>query len=209
MKNIGNIIKSLQNIMRRDPGVSGDAQRIEQLGWLIFLKILDDKDQELELLNNDYREEHKFITESAFHEYRKNRIPEPGDLLIARVGAGIGEAAVIDQNVDFAFYVSLGLVKTFKDLTLPKYLAIVCNSPYGVRYSKGNISSGGTSAGNYNVGRIRSFAVPLPPLAEQRAIVERVDRLLALVDELAAQVSERKTQANALMQAVLREAFAE
>jgi type I restriction enzyme M protein len=55
MKNIGNIIKSLQNIMRRDPGVSGDAQRIEQLGWLIFLKILDDKDQELELLDDSYR----------------------------------------------------------------------------------------------------------------------------------------------------------
>jgi len=46
MKNIGHIIESLQNIMRKDPGVSGDAQRIEQLGWLISLKILDDKDQE-------------------------------------------------------------------------------------------------------------------------------------------------------------------
>ncbi len=55
MKNIGHIIKSLQNIMRKDPGVSGDAQRIEQLGWLISLKILDDKDQELELLNDGYR----------------------------------------------------------------------------------------------------------------------------------------------------------
>jgi len=55
MKNIGNIIKTLQNIMRKDPGVSGDAQRIEQLGWMISLKILDDKDQELELLNEDYK----------------------------------------------------------------------------------------------------------------------------------------------------------
>ncbi|MGD9487781.1 MAG: N-6 DNA methylase [Calditrichaceae bacterium] len=55
MKNIGNIIKTLQNIMRKDPGVSGDAQRIEQLGWMISLKILDDKDQELELLNENYK----------------------------------------------------------------------------------------------------------------------------------------------------------
>jgi len=54
MKNIGNIIKTLQNIMRKDPGVSGDAQRIEQLGWMISLKILDDKDQEMELLNENY-----------------------------------------------------------------------------------------------------------------------------------------------------------
>lgn len=55
MKNIGNIIKTLQNIMRKDPGVSGDAQRIEQLGWLISLKILDDKDKELKLLNDSYK----------------------------------------------------------------------------------------------------------------------------------------------------------
>lgn len=55
MKNIGSIIKTLQNIMRKDPGVSGDAQRIEELGWLIFLKILDDKDQELELINKNFK----------------------------------------------------------------------------------------------------------------------------------------------------------
>lgn len=54
MKNIGNIIKTLQNIMRKDPGVSGDAQRIEQLGWMISLKILDDKDKEIEILNDKY-----------------------------------------------------------------------------------------------------------------------------------------------------------
>ena len=54
MKNIGNIIKTLQNIMRKDPGVSGDAQRIEQLGWMLSLKILDDKGKELELLNDKY-----------------------------------------------------------------------------------------------------------------------------------------------------------
>ena len=54
MPNIGGIIKSLQNIMWKDPGVSGDAQRLEQLGWMITLKILDDKDAEMELLNDDF-----------------------------------------------------------------------------------------------------------------------------------------------------------
>jgi type I restriction enzyme M protein len=54
MKNIGTIIKRLQNTMRKDQGVSGDAQRIEQLGWMITLKILDDKDKELEILQEAY-----------------------------------------------------------------------------------------------------------------------------------------------------------
>ncbi|MBR3671366.1 MAG: N-6 DNA methylase [Spirochaetia bacterium] len=54
MPNIGGMVKTLQNIMRKDKGVSGDAQRIEQLGWMITLKILDDKDAELELLTDNY-----------------------------------------------------------------------------------------------------------------------------------------------------------
>jgi type I restriction enzyme M protein len=41
--------------MRKDPGVSGDAQRIEQLGWMISLKILDDKDKELVLIDDNYK----------------------------------------------------------------------------------------------------------------------------------------------------------
>lgn len=48
-------IKSIRDTMRKDAGVSGDAQRIEQLAWLFFLKIWDDREQELELLYDDYR----------------------------------------------------------------------------------------------------------------------------------------------------------
>lgn len=55
MSNIGGVIKSIRDIFRKDPGLSGDAQRIEQLGWLIFLKLFDDKDQERELLDPDYK----------------------------------------------------------------------------------------------------------------------------------------------------------
>jgi type I restriction enzyme M protein len=55
MPNISSIIKNVRNIMRQDRGVSGDAQRLEQLGWMLFLKILDEKDQELELIRNRYK----------------------------------------------------------------------------------------------------------------------------------------------------------
>ena len=48
------LIKSIQKTMRKDPGVDGDAQRISQLCWMFFLKIIDDQDQELELMTADY-----------------------------------------------------------------------------------------------------------------------------------------------------------
>lgn len=54
MPNISSIVKNVRNIMRQDRGVSGDAQRLEQLGWMLFLKILDEKDQELELIREGY-----------------------------------------------------------------------------------------------------------------------------------------------------------
>lgn len=55
MSNIAGIIKSIRDIFRKDPGLSGDAQRIEQLGWMIFLKLFDDKDKEKEILNPKYK----------------------------------------------------------------------------------------------------------------------------------------------------------
>lgn len=52
---VRNTVKSIQDIMRQDTGVDGDAQRISQLCWMFFLKIIDDQDQELELLDKEYR----------------------------------------------------------------------------------------------------------------------------------------------------------
>lgn len=48
-------IKSIQDIMRKDVGVDGDAQRLSQLVWMLFLKIFDDRESEWELLQDDYR----------------------------------------------------------------------------------------------------------------------------------------------------------
>jgi len=55
MSNVSGIIKSIQDIMRKDVGVDGDAQRISQLVWMFFLKIFDDHEEELELLEDKYK----------------------------------------------------------------------------------------------------------------------------------------------------------
>ena len=52
---ISTTIKSIQDIMRKDVGVDGDAQRIGQLVWMLFLKIFDDRETEWELLDDAYR----------------------------------------------------------------------------------------------------------------------------------------------------------
>jgi type I restriction enzyme M protein len=54
ISNVSGIIKSIQDIMRKDVGVDGDAQRISQLVWMFFLKIFDDREEELEFLEDNY-----------------------------------------------------------------------------------------------------------------------------------------------------------
>jgi len=49
------LIKTIRDIMRKDAGVAGDAQRIEQLTWMLFLKILDDQEDYFEMLDTTYR----------------------------------------------------------------------------------------------------------------------------------------------------------
>ena len=51
---LGTLVKTLQNIMRKDAGINGDAQRIEQMTWLFFLKIYDAKEEEWEFHDDSY-----------------------------------------------------------------------------------------------------------------------------------------------------------
>ncbi|MSU84844.1 MAG: SAM-dependent DNA methyltransferase, partial [Pedosphaera sp.] len=55
MPNVSNLIKTIQDIMRKDAGVDGDAQRLAQLGWMFFLKIFDDREKEMEVLRDNYK----------------------------------------------------------------------------------------------------------------------------------------------------------
>lgn len=55
MSNVSGIVKSIQDIMRKDAGTYGDAQRLEQLGWMLFLKIFDDRELELKIRRDDYQ----------------------------------------------------------------------------------------------------------------------------------------------------------
>src|ERR1700746_3002148 len=54
MSNVSGVIRSIQDIMRKDVGVDGDAQRISQMVWMIFLKIYDDREEELELTEDHF-----------------------------------------------------------------------------------------------------------------------------------------------------------
>ena len=54
MSNLSGFVKRLRDIMRNDAGINGDAQRIEQIAWMLFLKVYDTKEQDWEFEDEDY-----------------------------------------------------------------------------------------------------------------------------------------------------------
>lgn len=55
MSNVSSFVKRFRDIMRNDPGINGDAQRIEQIAWMLFLKVYDTKETDWEVVEKDYR----------------------------------------------------------------------------------------------------------------------------------------------------------
>ena len=55
MSDLGSFVKRLRDIMRNDAGINGDAQRIEQIAWLLFLKVYDAQEENWEFDDEDYR----------------------------------------------------------------------------------------------------------------------------------------------------------
>lgn len=54
MSSLSNFVKRIRDIMRNDAGINGDAQRIEQIAWMLFLKVYDSKEQDWEMEDDDY-----------------------------------------------------------------------------------------------------------------------------------------------------------
>ena len=130
-------------------------------------------------------DDHKYIKRELYDKLTQTCCPKKNDILLTRVGAGIGEAAIIDIDMEFAIYVSLTLIKLvdYKQLD-NRYILYWLNSPIGTDNARKNIFGKGASQGNLNVNNVRTFLVPLPPLEEQKRIVAKVDELLPYCDQL-------------------------
>ena len=119
-------------------------------------------------------------------EIPENKFCRKGDILIcARNGSKklVGKAAIIDQdNLTFGAFMA-----KFRS-QFNEYILLVINSPH---FRKTLSSDVGTMTINQiTQDMLKNFCVPLPPLAEQKRIVERLEKLLPLCDRLREKVSE-------------------
>ena len=133
---------------------------------------------------------------------------KPEDLLFNRTNSRelVGKTALFDCG-EKAIYAGYIVRFHMCGKISARFSNYVMNSIYHRKWCD-EVKADALGQSNINATKLREFIFPLPPLAEQQAIVERVDKLMTMIDELEKQVSERKEQSEMLMQSVLREAFA-
>jgi type I restriction enzyme S subunit len=130
-----------------------------------------------------------------------------GDLLIVITGAGVTNPALLEIELGEA-YVSqhVALIKPTKT-SLSRWLLLCLMAPAGGRAELVERAYGAGKPG-LNLDNIRSLEIPLPPLAEQRRIVTKVDELMALCDQLETQLTTTEADSRRLLEAVLHGALA-
>lgn len=128
-----------------------------------------------------------------------------GDILFSMIGGNIGSMVIFEEDIEIA----IKNVALFK-----KYYEGSVDNKYLFYFLKANINniktlSKGGAQPFVSLNILRNYLFALPPLNEQKRIVEKVDQLMALCDELEKNIEQSKKDSELLMQSVLQEAFKE
>lgn len=123
----------------------------------------------------------RFITKEE-HKVLYNRCnPEYGDILLTKVGT-TGIPIIVDTDKEFSLFVSVSLLKFNQKKISNIFLKYLINSPLVQIQAKENTRGVGNK--NWVMRDISNTIIPLPPLAEQKRIVEKIEELLPLVEKL-------------------------
>ncbi|GIB48644.1 Type I site-specific deoxyribonuclease [Vibrio cholerae] len=176
----------------------GVAATPEYVDAAIGVPFLSARNVQKERLDLSY---FQHIPRELHEKLTKNTKPAKGDVLLTRVGAGIGEATVVDIDFEFSVYVSLTLIKCGKNLD-SEYVKSLLNTNY-YRYLATRDQFAGGGVQNLNVQMVKEYPIPVPPLPEQKKIAQilsTLDKAITTTEQLLVNSQQQK---KALMQQLL------
>jgi type I restriction enzyme, S subunit len=142
-----------------------------------------------------------YITRKKFDSLRSGKV-RPGDLVYCLRGATLGKTAIITQFDEGAVASSLVIIRLSSGVDR-RFAYRVLTSPLG-REQIFQFDNGSAQP-NLSANNVKKYWIPIPPLAEQRRIVAKVDQLMALVDELETQLAASRATAKNLLEALVNE----
>ncbi|MGI6090666.1 MAG: restriction endonuclease subunit S [Saccharofermentanales bacterium] len=157
------------------------ARRVHQSDWksqgVPFYRA-----REIAKLGEDgYVDNELFISQELFDEFSKTGVPKPGDLMVTAVGT-LGKTYIVKPE-DHFYYKDASVIcfENYGNI-FPEYLKHAMQSEMMMSQIRSN--SGGTTVATLTMVRMAEYLLPLPPLAEQKRIVAKLEELLLLCDRL-------------------------
>jgi len=143
------------------------------------------------------------VTEEISNQYKRT-VLEGGEILL-NIRGTLGGCAIVDNSLKgFNIAREIGLIPLMNQ-SINKYILNVLTSPYFEKEISKNLR--GIAYKGLNLNILRNLLIPLPPLEEQKEIVEKIEQLFKVCDELEIQINNSKINSQTLIQAVLKEAF--
>ncbi|MEI8048505.1 MAG: restriction endonuclease subunit S, partial [Bacteroidota bacterium] len=166
--------KSLTSILTC--GVAATPEYVEESEGVAFLSAQNCRPFAMDLSKYNY------IKPSLHKQLTRYKKPQKGDVLVTRVGAGIGQACIIDTDLEFSVYVSLTHIRPNQEI-LSEYIVYFFNTEYCYQLNhEGTVVGGGQ--GNLNVKNVERYRIPLPPVEEQKEIITYLDKYRLEMDNL-------------------------
>ena len=141
-----------------------------------------------------------FVTEDVHREIYNRCNPEKGDILYIKDGATTGVVTINDLEEVFSMLSSVALIKLPQGV-LHTFLIKVMRSPLFYESIRNDMS--GVAITRVTLSKIYSVLIPLPPLAEQKRIVAKVDAIMTLCDALEQQLKDATDKQTAILNAVV------
>ena len=145
-----------------------------------------------------------YVSTETFDERNARLVPLPGDVLYSREGAILGIACIIPDNLFVCLGQRMMLLRTNEKM-LGRFLMHYLNSPKVTSFV--TTKTGGSASPHVNVGDIKAFVVPIPPITEQQKMLEQIESRLSVCDSIEKTINTALQQAEVLRQSILKKAF--
>lgn len=141
----------------------------------------------------------EFLTEEGS---KLSRYAEKGEIIVTISGSTVGKSSIL--GLDGYIYDGLAVIKNInKNEILRDYIFVFLLA----WRNKINQQSEGSAFPNINTDKLNKIAIPMPPLNEQKRIIENVDKLMKICDELELRIEKSKKYSEKLMESILKDSF--
>lgn len=145
-----------------------------------------------------------YVSEETYNIRNARLIPQPGDVLYSREGAILGIACIIPENLCVCLGQRMMLLRP-NTRVVNKFLMYYLNSPRVTAYVAS--ITGGSASPHVNVGDIKNFKLPVPPISEQIKLIEKLESRLSVCDSIEKTIDTALQESEAMRQSIFKKAF--